>query len=167
MLARDGRKDPVANGKGYFVGPTILDKVNPESRVAQEEIFGPVLSVIRVKDLKEAIDVVSQSEYGNAASVFHALRRRSAAVHAERYCRNGGNQRGRACARGVLSVFRMEKFLLRRPARAGQRWRKFLYGNQGGYVPLARLNLALGSSSIDHNIVTSFPFLLWLWRAQR
>jgi malonate-semialdehyde dehydrogenase (acetylating)/methylmalonate-semialdehyde dehydrogenase len=70
VLARDGRKDPAANGKGYFVGPTILDKVNPESRVAKEEIFGPVLTVIRVKDLKEAIDVVSQSEYGNAASVF-------------------------------------------------------------------------------------------------
>ena len=70
VLARDGRKDPVANDKGYFVGPTILDKVNPESRIAKEEIFGPVLSVIRVKDLKEAIDVVSQSEYGNAASVF-------------------------------------------------------------------------------------------------
>jgi malonate-semialdehyde dehydrogenase (acetylating) / methylmalonate-semialdehyde dehydrogenase len=70
VLARDGRKDAIANGKGYFVGPTILDKVNPESRVAKEEIFGPVLTVIRVKDLKEAIDVVSQSEYGNAASVF-------------------------------------------------------------------------------------------------
>jgi len=70
VLARDGRKDAAAGGKGYFVGPTILDKVNPESRVATEEIFGPVLSVIRVKDLKEAIDVVSHSEYGNAASVF-------------------------------------------------------------------------------------------------
>jgi malonate-semialdehyde dehydrogenase (acetylating)/methylmalonate-semialdehyde dehydrogenase len=69
-LARDGRKDPVCNGNGYFVGPTILDKVNPESRVAKEEIFGPVLSVIRVKSLQEAIEVVSKSEYGNAASVF-------------------------------------------------------------------------------------------------
>jgi malonate-semialdehyde dehydrogenase (acetylating) / methylmalonate-semialdehyde dehydrogenase len=70
VIARDGRKDSVANGNGYFVGPTILDKVDPESRVAKEEIFGPVLSVIRAKDLKEAIDIVSRSEYGNAASVF-------------------------------------------------------------------------------------------------
>lgn len=70
VLARDGRKDPVARGNGYFVGPTILDKVNPDSRVAREEIFGPVLSVIRVKDLKEALDVIGKSEYGNAASVF-------------------------------------------------------------------------------------------------
>jgi malonate-semialdehyde dehydrogenase (acetylating)/methylmalonate-semialdehyde dehydrogenase len=70
VLARDGRKDPVCNGNGYFVGPTILDKVNPKSRVAQEEIFGPVLSVIRVKDIKEALEVIRKSEYGNAASIF-------------------------------------------------------------------------------------------------
>jgi malonate-semialdehyde dehydrogenase (acetylating)/methylmalonate-semialdehyde dehydrogenase len=70
VVARDGRKDAASKSAGYFVGPTILDKVNPDSRVAKEEIFGPLLSVIRVKDLKEAIDVVSQSEYGNAASIF-------------------------------------------------------------------------------------------------
>src|SRR5262249_31498625 len=69
-LARDGRKDAVSKGNGYFVGPTILDRVNPSSRVAKEEIFGPVLSVIRVKDLKEALKVIDDSEYGNAASVF-------------------------------------------------------------------------------------------------
>jgi len=44
--------------------------VNPDSRIAREEIFGPVLSVIRVKDLKEAIEVIGKSEYGNAASIF-------------------------------------------------------------------------------------------------
>jgi malonate-semialdehyde dehydrogenase (acetylating) / methylmalonate-semialdehyde dehydrogenase len=70
VVARDGRKDAASKSAGYFVGPTILDKVNPDSRVAKEEIFGPLLSVIRVKDLKEAIDVVSNSEYGNAASIF-------------------------------------------------------------------------------------------------
>jgi malonate-semialdehyde dehydrogenase (acetylating) / methylmalonate-semialdehyde dehydrogenase len=69
-LARDGRKDSVARGNGYFVGPTILDNVNPGSRVAKEEIFGPVLSVIRVKTLSEALAVIGNSEYGNAASVF-------------------------------------------------------------------------------------------------
>lgn len=69
-LARDGRKDAVSRGEGYFVGPTIFDHVNPDSRVAKEEIFGPVLSVIRVKDLKEALAVINSSEYGNAASIF-------------------------------------------------------------------------------------------------
>lgn len=70
VLARDGRKDAVTSGNGYFIGPTILDKVDPKSRVAKEEIFGPVLSVIRVNDLKEALEVIRKSEYGNAASVF-------------------------------------------------------------------------------------------------
>lgn len=69
-LVRDGRKDRVSQGNGFFVGPTILDHVNPESRIAREEIFGPVLSVVRVKDLKEAIELVGKSEYGNAASIF-------------------------------------------------------------------------------------------------
>jgi malonate-semialdehyde dehydrogenase (acetylating)/methylmalonate-semialdehyde dehydrogenase len=69
-LARDGRKDSVTRGNGYFVGPTVLDRVDPNSRVAKEEIFGPVLSVIRVKDLNEALAVIGNSEYGNAASVF-------------------------------------------------------------------------------------------------
>jgi malonate-semialdehyde dehydrogenase (acetylating)/methylmalonate-semialdehyde dehydrogenase len=70
VLARDGRKDPIAKAAGYFVGPTILDKVPLNSRVAKEEIFGPVLSVVRVKDMKEALQAIDNSEYGNAASVF-------------------------------------------------------------------------------------------------
>lgn len=69
-LARDGRKDPLARSAGYFVGPTIFDRVNPDSRIAKEEIFGPVLSVIRVNTLKDALAVIDRSEYGNAASVF-------------------------------------------------------------------------------------------------
>jgi malonate-semialdehyde dehydrogenase (acetylating)/methylmalonate-semialdehyde dehydrogenase len=70
VLARDGRKDAVTRAAGYFVGPTIFDRVNPDSRIAKEEIFGPVLSVIRVNTLKEALSVIDRSEYGNAASVF-------------------------------------------------------------------------------------------------
>jgi len=69
-LARDGRKDSATTGDGFFVGPTILDNVSPNSRVAKDEIFGPVLSVIRVKTLKEALHVIAESEYGNAASIF-------------------------------------------------------------------------------------------------
>lgn len=69
-LVRDGRKDAIARGQGYFVGPTIFDRVDPESRIAKEEIFGPVVAVIRVNTLKEALEVIAKSEYGNAASVF-------------------------------------------------------------------------------------------------
>jgi len=69
-LARDGRKDPCCENDGYFVGPTIFDYVKASMRIAREEIFGPVLSVVRAKDLQEAIEVVNGSEYGNASSIF-------------------------------------------------------------------------------------------------
>jgi aldehyde dehydrogenase (NAD+) len=55
---------------GYFVEPTIFDKVMPDMRIAQEEIFGPVLSVLRVKDFEEAMTVANDSEYGLTSSIF-------------------------------------------------------------------------------------------------
>ena len=70
-LVADGRKVQTHDGtKGFYVGPTIFDEVRPEMRVAREEIFGPVLAVIRTKDLDEAVKVVNGSEFGNATSIF-------------------------------------------------------------------------------------------------
>jgi malonate-semialdehyde dehydrogenase (acetylating)/methylmalonate-semialdehyde dehydrogenase len=69
-VALDGRPLAGSSGAGAFLGPTILDDVAPEMEVAREEIFGPVLSVIRVKSLDEAIDVVNRSRYGNGTSIF-------------------------------------------------------------------------------------------------
>jgi malonate-semialdehyde dehydrogenase (acetylating)/methylmalonate-semialdehyde dehydrogenase len=65
-LALDGRD----SGEGAFVGPTILDDVTPDMAVAQEEIFGPVLSIVRVDTLDEAIGVVNRSRFGNGTSIF-------------------------------------------------------------------------------------------------
>ena len=65
----DGRK-PAANPDGFFLGPTIFDHVKPEMSIAREEIFGPVLSVIRVKTLEDAIALVNGSEFGNTTSIF-------------------------------------------------------------------------------------------------
>jgi methylmalonic acid semialdehyde dehydrogenase len=56
--------------KGYFVKPTVFDHVTPDMRIAREEIFGPVLSVLRVKDLDEALQVANDSEYGLSSSIF-------------------------------------------------------------------------------------------------
>ncbi|MCK5127561.1 MAG: CoA-acylating methylmalonate-semialdehyde dehydrogenase [candidate division Zixibacteria bacterium] len=56
--------------KGSFVGPTLLGKVTSEMRVAKEEIFGPVLSVMRCDTLQQAIDIANTSEFGNGASIF-------------------------------------------------------------------------------------------------
>jgi malonate-semialdehyde dehydrogenase (acetylating) / methylmalonate-semialdehyde dehydrogenase len=71
-LAVDGREP---NGDdlpedGSYVGPTILDEVTPDMAVAQEEIFGPVLSVINVGTLDDAIKVINSSRFGNGVSIF-------------------------------------------------------------------------------------------------
>jgi malonate-semialdehyde dehydrogenase (acetylating)/methylmalonate-semialdehyde dehydrogenase len=63
----DGRD---AEGAGSFVGPTILDGVAPGSGAAEEEIFGPVLSIIGVGTLDEAIELVNSSRFGNGTSIF-------------------------------------------------------------------------------------------------
>ena len=55
---------------GFWVGPCILDRVDPSWRVAQDEIFGPLLSVIRVPDLDAALALANRSRFGNAASIF-------------------------------------------------------------------------------------------------
>ena len=65
----DGRRYKSTSG-GFFLGPTIFDHVTPEMTIAKEEIFGPVLSVIRVKTLDEAIQLVNRSPFGNATSIF-------------------------------------------------------------------------------------------------
>jgi malonate-semialdehyde dehydrogenase (acetylating)/methylmalonate-semialdehyde dehydrogenase len=65
----DGRNLKAENG-GFFLGPTIFDNVTPEMTIARDEIFGPVLSVMRVDTLDEAIDLVNRSPFGNASSIF-------------------------------------------------------------------------------------------------
>jgi len=64
----DGRARKAADG--FYLGPTIFDHVTPEMTIAREEIFGPVLSVIRVDTLDDAIGLVNRSPFGNATSIF-------------------------------------------------------------------------------------------------
>ena len=56
--------------KGFYVGPTVIDRVRPEMRIAQEEVFGPVLAIIRTSDVEEALAIENASPYGNAAAVY-------------------------------------------------------------------------------------------------
>src|SRR5215203_1282330 len=67
----DGRNAKVeGKEKGYYVGPTVIDFVTPDMAIAKEEVFGPVIAIIRAKDIDEAINIENSSDYGNAASVF-------------------------------------------------------------------------------------------------
>lgn len=67
----DGRNATVKGKEnGTYVGPTVIDYVKPEMAVAKEEIFGPVISIMRTKTVDEALAIENSNPYGNAASVF-------------------------------------------------------------------------------------------------
>jgi malonate-semialdehyde dehydrogenase (acetylating)/methylmalonate-semialdehyde dehydrogenase len=68
-VALDGRKVH-KDGDSFLIGPSVLDRVEPGMRVAREEIFGPVLSVVRARDLDQALAVGRDCPYGNGASIF-------------------------------------------------------------------------------------------------
>ena len=68
-LVEDGRTVKV-DGNGFWLGPTLFDNVKPSMSIYKEEIFGPVLSVIRVKSYDEALDLVNKHEYGNGTAIF-------------------------------------------------------------------------------------------------
>ena len=67
----DGRGVTVPGREGgFWVGATVLDGVTPDMRIAQEEVFGPVLAIIRARDVDQALDIEARSPFGNAAAVF-------------------------------------------------------------------------------------------------
>jgi malonate-semialdehyde dehydrogenase (acetylating)/methylmalonate-semialdehyde dehydrogenase len=70
-LVTDGRNYSVAGREaGFFTGGTLFDHVRPEMRIYKEEIFGPVLACVRVKDFAEAVELVNANEFGNGVSCF-------------------------------------------------------------------------------------------------
>ncbi|MBD2793921.1 CoA-acylating methylmalonate-semialdehyde dehydrogenase [Xenorhabdus szentirmaii] len=70
-LLVDGRGYQVAgHERGYFVGPTLFDYVTPDMKIYKEEIFGPVLVIVRVPDYGTALQLVNHHEYGNGAAIF-------------------------------------------------------------------------------------------------
>lgn len=70
-LRVDGRGlKVVGNEEGYFVGPTLFDHVTPDMTIYKEEIFGPVLSIVRVADYQSAVDLINHHEYGNGTAIF-------------------------------------------------------------------------------------------------
>ncbi len=68
-VVRDGRTDKFEND-GFFLGLSLVDHVKPGTRVYRDEIFGPVLSVVRVSTYEEALNLVNTHEYGNGTAIF-------------------------------------------------------------------------------------------------
>ena len=70
-LVLDGRKLKIQGyEKGYFIGPTLFDEVNKDMKIYKEEIFGPVLSVVRAKNYDEALKLVNDHAFGNGTSIY-------------------------------------------------------------------------------------------------
>jgi malonate-semialdehyde dehydrogenase (acetylating)/methylmalonate-semialdehyde dehydrogenase len=69
-LALDGRLHAAANGAGNFIGPTIFDNAKPSMIICKDEIFAPLLQLVRAESLNEAIEITNQSEFANGACIF-------------------------------------------------------------------------------------------------
>jgi len=73
-LLKDGRGFELQGYEdGFFVGPTLLDHVTPEMETYQDEIFGPVLQIVRAKNFEEALALPSEHQYGNGVAIFSAI----------------------------------------------------------------------------------------------
>ncbi len=66
----DGREHPVSGRKGFFLGTSLIDRVQPGMRCYEDEIFGPVLGIARAKTYREAVEIINGNQYGNGAAIF-------------------------------------------------------------------------------------------------
>jgi malonate-semialdehyde dehydrogenase (acetylating)/methylmalonate-semialdehyde dehydrogenase len=69
-LIVDGRDHPVSSENGFFIGGTLFDEVRTEMKIYKEEIFGPVLAVVRVPDFASAVKLINAHEFGNGVSLY-------------------------------------------------------------------------------------------------
>ena len=69
-LVVDGRNHPAYQQRGYFLGGTLFDEVTPEMSIYQEEIFGPVLCLVRADTAAQALEIVNGNQYGNGSCIF-------------------------------------------------------------------------------------------------
>ena len=70
QLVVDGREHALTRGEGFFLGACLFDHVKPEMRIYREEIFGPVLGVVRTNNFETALKLIDEHEYGNGTSIF-------------------------------------------------------------------------------------------------
>ena len=93
---------------GFFMGGCLFDEVTPDMRIYKEEIFGPVLSVVRAQDFDEAMQLVNDHDYGNGIADLHPRRRRRARLRQPRQGRHGRHQRADPGAGGLSQLRRLE-----------------------------------------------------------
>lgn len=143
----DGRQDPIAQSEGFFLGPSLIDHARPGMKCYDDEIFGPVLSVVRVKTYDEALKLINEHPYGNGTAIF-TRDGGCPAVPVRGGGRHGGHQRAHPGAGGLLQLWRLEGQPVRRPAHVRPRRGAVLHPRQGGHQPLARPQHQQGGSGL-------------------
>jgi 1-pyrroline-5-carboxylate dehydrogenase len=91
-----------ANGDGFFIQPTVFVDVRPDARIAREEIFGPVLAVLKARDFDEAIRIANDSEYGLTGAVYSTSREHIRRAKEE--CHVGNLYINRKCTGAMVGV---------------------------------------------------------------
>ena len=130
-LVVDGHED------GFFVGPTLLDHVTPTWPSTRDEIFGPVLVVLRADTLDEAIELINANPYGNGTAIFTSSGEAARDVPAQGQRRDDRHQRPDPGADGLLLVRRLEGLAVRRPPHPRPRRGEVLHPGQGRDEPVA------------------------------
>ena len=93
---------------GYFVGPTLIDHVTPDMESYKEEIFGPVLQIVRAKDFEEALRLPSKHQYGNGVAIFTRNGHAAREFASPRQRRHGRDQRADPGAGRLPQLRRVE-----------------------------------------------------------
>ncbi len=124
--------------KGFFIGPSLFDQVKPTMRTYQEEIFGPVLQIVRAETFEDALALPSNHQYGNGVAIFTRNGRAAREFAARSERRHGRHQRADPGAGRLSHLRRLEALGVRRhqPARHGGR--EVLHQGEDHHRPLAR-----------------------------
>ena len=134
----DGRGYAVAGAEdGFFTGATLFDKVTKEMRIYQEEIFGPVLQVVRAHDYEEALSLPTRSRVRQRRRHLHPRRRYRSRLRGPRAGRYGRHQCSDPGADRLPHVRRLEALRLRRPEPARPRLHPLLHQDQDGDAAVA------------------------------
>ncbi len=136
-VVADGRETS-PNGDGFFLGVSLLDEVTPEMDAYRDEIFGPVLSVVRAKTYDEAVQMVNDNPYGNGVAIFTRDGGAARQFQFEAQAGHGRHQRADPGSRRLLLVRRLEVVALRRLARVRAGGDQLLHARKGRHVALAR-----------------------------
>ena len=137
-LAVDGRDFKMQGyEKGFYLGGCLFDNVTDQMRIYKEEIFGPVLSVVRAPAYDEALRLVNEHEYGNGVAIFTRDGDAAQRLRVEMRDRHGGRERADPGAARLLHLWRLETLGLRRPQPAWAGRGALLHQDQNRHVALA------------------------------